>query len=306
MHAMGRFTRRLRLLVGFSQADLALRAGVSQAAISRLEAGHTRNTPMRVNMLIHLAMRDALGRLPPGLLSAELCRLMQVRANGTPHDEPLAEAIALYSRLEPARRGSALVRLRTVRDALVGAEADAGARVDGRVRRSAAGREAARRMPDRAELDAWIHRLGRTVRDLRLMAGLSQERFARRAGVSQTALSRYEHRGAATPMIVVMKVNAALRREIGRGRLPSTTEETRRLMALELRGVPASEDAFKAFHVTGTSDLETFTRLYWDVPPRQRPRFVEVVRSLVDLTLDSEQTPLARTPRRASSRRRAR
>ncbi len=303
---MGRFTRRLRLLVGLSQADLALRAGVSQAAISRLEAGHTRNTPMRVNMRIHLAMRDALGKLPPGLLSGEIRRLMQVPANGTPQDELLGEAIALYSRLAPVRRGSALGLLRTVRDALVGAETDAGARVERRVRRSAAGREATRRMPDRADLDVWIHRLGHTVRDLRLMAGLSQERFARSAGVSQTALSRYEHQGAATPMVVVMKVNAALRREIGRGGLPSTIEETRRLMDLELRGIPASEEAFKTFHVTATSDLETFTRLYWDVPPRQRSRFVEVVRSLVDLTLESERTPVRRASHRSGARRRAR
>ena len=299
---MGRFTRRLRLLVGFSQAELARRAGVSQAAISRLESGRALNTPMLVNMRIHLAMREGLGRLPPSLLSPELRLLMDMSAHVSAEAEPLADVVASYVQLPPARRVGALALLRLICEALAGADADG--RQEGRVRRSAVHREGPRRR-EGPDLKAWMHRLGRLARELRVMAGLSQEEFARNAGVSQTALSRYERHAEATPMIVVMKVNAALRREVARGRLP-TIDETRRLMALEVRGIPANASGFEDFRVTLSPDLESLTRLYWDVPPRQRARFAAIVRSLGDLTREPEPVVTRAVARRRAGRRRAR
>jgi transcriptional regulator with XRE-family HTH domain len=58
----------------------------------------------------------------------------------------------------------------------------------------------------------WIKSLGKQARRVREFLGLSQEQVARAAGVSQGAVSRFEGgRGLATPLLVVMKVNAALR-----------------------------------------------------------------------------------------------
>ena len=55
----------------------------------------------------------------------------------------------------------------------------------------------------------WIKSLGRQARRVREFLGLSQEQVARVAGVSQGAVSRFEGgRGLATPLLVVMKVNA--------------------------------------------------------------------------------------------------
>jgi len=79
-----RYTRRLRTLVGLSQQGLAERAGVSQGAGSRLEAGRAVNTPLVTVMKIKAAMRLALAALGPGVLSEETQRLVNVPARGTP------------------------------------------------------------------------------------------------------------------------------------------------------------------------------------------------------------------------------
>jgi hypothetical protein len=123
------------------------------------------------------------------------------------------------------------------------------------------------------------------------VAGLSQQKLALSAGVSQSALSRYETSPSSTPMLVVMKVNVALRREIARGRLPRSMQESRRLMSLEGRGIPRTVEAFDTFRVTVTPDLETLTRLFWIVPARHRSRFVDVLRWLAGLTRATSRTP---------------
>src|SRR5206468_4806745 len=70
-----------------------------------------------------------------------------------------------------------------------------------------------------AELEwrGWMQDLGRRNRRLRDFLGLSQEHVARLAGVSQGAVSRLETaRGLATPLLIVLKINAALMRELRR------------------------------------------------------------------------------------------
>src|SRR5262249_33460870 len=67
------------------------------------------------------------------------------------------------------------------------------------------------------EWGAWMRDLGRRQRGLREFLGLSQERLARLAGVSQGAVSRLEvGKGLATPLLVVLKVNAVLASEVGK------------------------------------------------------------------------------------------
>src|SRR5436309_15964295 len=62
---------------------------------------------------------------------------------------------------------------------------------------------------------AWMQDLGRRQRRLREFLGLSQEQLARLGGVSQGALSRLETaRGLATPLLIILKINEALAREI--------------------------------------------------------------------------------------------
>src|SRR5881396_910323 len=59
--------------------------------------------------------------------------------------------------------------------------------------------------------------LGRQLRRVREFLGLSQDQVARLAGVSQGAVSRLEtSRGLATPMLVVVRINLVLARELGK------------------------------------------------------------------------------------------
>src|SRR5215470_3326809 len=60
MRGLGRHTRRLREFLGLSQEQLARIAGVSQGAISRLEAGRGLATPLLVVMKINIAVIHAL------------------------------------------------------------------------------------------------------------------------------------------------------------------------------------------------------------------------------------------------------
>jgi transcriptional regulator with XRE-family HTH domain len=87
MHGMGRYTRRLREFVGLSQEQLARVAGVSQGAVGRLEMGRAINAPLVVVLKINRAMRDALGRLDPKLLSREAREVMAIPARGIPGNE---------------------------------------------------------------------------------------------------------------------------------------------------------------------------------------------------------------------------
>src|SRR5262249_11891184 len=67
--ALGRQERRVREFLGLSQQELARAAGVSQGAVSRLEAGRGLATPMLVILKINLALRRAIRTLDPGILN---------------------------------------------------------------------------------------------------------------------------------------------------------------------------------------------------------------------------------------------
>lgn len=124
MHGMGRYTRRLREFVGLSQEQLARVAGVSQGAVSRLEMGRAINAPLVVVLKINRAMRDALGRLDPKLLSREAREVMAIPARGIPGteagfdrlsvgvDPELTEIVRMYRRVHPRNRERLLILLR--------------------------------------------------------------------------------------------------------------------------------------------------------------------------------------------------
>jgi transcriptional regulator with XRE-family HTH domain len=124
---------------------------------------------------------------------------------------------------------------------------------------------------------AWIKGLGRQARRVREFLGLSQEQVARLAGVSQGAVSRFEGgRGLATPLLVVMKVNSALRNAASTVGPDVISDDARRILLLG-EGLPGGNDA--AAPITKDPELEELVRLYHDLPERQRQRLLTVVRA---------------------------
>jgi len=123
---------------------------------------------------------------------------------------------------------------------------------------------------------SWIKGLGKQARRVREFVGLSQEQVARTAGVSQGAVSRFEGgRGLATPLLVVMKVNAALRSAVSVVDRDLLSEDARGLLLMDAN-VPDDDGAPP---ITKDPELEELVRLYHDLPERQRQRLLAVVRA---------------------------
>jgi transcriptional regulator with XRE-family HTH domain len=134
----------------------------------------------------------------------------------------------------------------------------------------------------------WMRGMGRYTRRLREMAGLSQEQLARLAGVSQGAVSRLEAgRAVNTPLIVVMKINSAMRQALTALGPDKLSEETRRLMELPARAWPPSEDGFDTLSIARDPLLSDLVQLFWNVPVRYRAGVVEVVRAVAALLTGS-------------------
>lgn len=86
---------------------------------------------------------------------------------------------------------------------------------------------------------AFTRRVGTRVHQLRELLGLSQERLAQVAGVSQGAVSRVESgRCNATPLITHAKLFAALSRELGDIRPDALTAEVQEFLMTIRRLVP--------------------------------------------------------------------
>src|SRR5690242_1019055 len=101
--------------------------------------------------------------------------------------------------------------------------------------------ESGRAAEPRVDWGRWMRGLGREKRRIREFLGLSQEQLARLAGVSQGAISRLEAgRGLATPLLVVMKINSALKRAFDRIDPALLSDEARRLRESDDRMAPES------------------------------------------------------------------
>jgi transcriptional regulator with XRE-family HTH domain len=136
MLAFGRQERRVREFLGLSQEQLARQAGVSQGAVSRLEAGRGLATPMLVVLKINLAMRRALRDVDPALLNDDLRRVLQIEDRLSPRvgdvgidalpitkDPGLEELIRIYRGLPDRQRQTFLSVIRAAAEALTGAAA---------------------------------------------------------------------------------------------------------------------------------------------------------------------------------------
>ena len=106
----------------------------------------------------------------------------------------------------------------------------------------------------------------------------------RLAGVSQGAVSRLEAgRGLATPMLVILKINLALRASLRDVDPTLLNDDLRRVLEIEERISPRIGDAgFDALPVTKDPLLEDLIRLYRRLPDRQRPTFLSVVRAAAE------------------------
>jgi transcriptional regulator with XRE-family HTH domain len=127
----------------------------------------------------------------------------------------------------------------------------------------------------------WMRAFGRQERRVREFLGLSQERLARLAGVSQGAVSRLEGgRGLATPMLVVLKINLALRRALGDVGPSLSNDDLRRMLGMDERiSPPIGEVGVDALPVTKDPGLEEMVRIWRRVTDRQRHTFLSVVRA---------------------------
>jgi transcriptional regulator with XRE-family HTH domain len=131
MRAFGRQERRVREFLGMSQEQLARLAGVSQGAVSRLEAGRGLATPMLVVLKINLALRAALRDVDPALLSDDLRRVLEIEERISPRvgdvgigaapvtkDPALEDVVRLYRGVPERQRDTFLSVVRAAADAL--------------------------------------------------------------------------------------------------------------------------------------------------------------------------------------------
>src|ERR1051325_1020264 len=129
----------------------------------------------------------------------------------------------------------------------------------------------------------WMRDLGRRPRQLREFAGLSQEQLAKLAGVSQGAVSRLEiARGLATPLLIVLKVNAALARVFAGIDPAMLSPEMREALAPQAALVPTgSVLGSKDVPLAEDAQLEALGRLYRESAARHRGGLISVLRAMV-------------------------
>lgn len=143
----------------------------------------------------------------------------------------------------------------------------------------------------------WMRGLGRQSRRVREFLGLSQEQIARLAGVSQGAVSRLEGgRGLATPLLVVVKLNVAMRRALATYDPELLSPEAREM--LDRRDLIADEVGaveFAEYPLAKDVGVEELIHLYRDLPERQRDKLLAVVRATAEALSPGEVAPDERT-----------
>ena len=87
----------------------------------------------------------------------------------------------------------------------------------------------------------------------------------------------------ATPMLVILKINLALRRAIRTLDPAILNDDLRRVLDIEDRlSPPAGDVGFQALPLTRDPDLEELVRLYRDLPERQRQEGVLALRGAAE------------------------
>jgi transcriptional regulator with XRE-family HTH domain len=133
----------------------------------------------------------------------------------------------------------------------------------------------------------WLRRLGEQVLGAREFLGLSQDRLARLAGVSQGAVSRLENGGGfATPLLVVTKISAALHVELSQVDPELLSPEARRLVqqGLSLLDTPSALSSTGPEHDQAVQEL---LDVYHRLSERRRAQLLAVVRAMAVLSAET-------------------
>lgn len=130
MRALGRQNRSIREFLGLSQEEVARRAGVSQGAVSRLEAGRGMSTPLLVVMKVGRVLFEAMAALGPDVLREDIRRVVALplplaeeigdasRFGTSEPDPELAELLGLYGDVAPGQRRALVNLLRATSESL--------------------------------------------------------------------------------------------------------------------------------------------------------------------------------------------
>jgi len=137
---------------------------------------------------------------------------------------------------------------------------------------------------EQTEWRAWMRDLGQQLRRVREFLGLSQDELARRAGVSQGAVSRLEMaRGLATPLVVVLKLTAALATELRRHDPSMFDAELRQaLERLTVLSLPLGGGTIQPKPVTIDPGIGQIVQLYRDTPEGQRRAVISILSVAVE------------------------
>jgi len=130
MRELGRQFRRMREFLGLSQDQVARMAGVSQGAVSRLEAGRGLATPMLIVLKVHRVLAGALRSVDRTMLDDDLRRSVEIDGlmsppegssgdePAVPHDGDLEDLIRLYRSLGDGQRRTLVAVLRAAAGSL--------------------------------------------------------------------------------------------------------------------------------------------------------------------------------------------
>lgn len=134
--ALGQQHREIREFIGLSQEQVARLAGVSQGAVSRLEAGKGLGTPMLVILKISLVIQRALGAMDTSVLKPDLRHFLELERRLSPpvagtgfHALPvtaqpeLQDLVRLFRRVPERNRDAFFTIVRAVAGALSGDKA---------------------------------------------------------------------------------------------------------------------------------------------------------------------------------------
>lgn len=147
--------------------------------------------------------------------------------------------------------------------------------------------------PDRSPADVerlwqeWMSGFGRHVRRVREFLGLSQVELARRAGVSQVAISRFESgRGLNTAFVIALRISLALARALKAVDRRVLTDDVRRFVEhMDFLALPDDPEApplpggvpVDRLTVTADPEVERLARLYRELPPGRRSGFLRTI-----------------------------
>ncbi|HYR96763.1 MAG TPA: helix-turn-helix transcriptional regulator [Candidatus Binatus sp.] len=128
MRELGGQLRRVRGFLGLSQEQVARLAGVSQGAMSRLEAGRGLATPLFIVIKVHTALADALRAFDPELVDDQIRQTLGLdgflrNGNGggeipITRDPELDELVQLYRGLPEGQRRTLIAIMRATATSL--------------------------------------------------------------------------------------------------------------------------------------------------------------------------------------------